>query len=269
MFTGRLFPLLSVFVIFSVFLTAQEQKTPKKARIDDDMVLVQGGTFIMGCTSEQQDCDYDESPTHKVTLGDFYIGRYEVTQKLWKQVMGDNPSSFKDCDDCPVERVSWNDVQIFIKKLSDLYPSRNYRLPTEAEWEYAARGGGKQVLFGNGKNIADPREMNFDASEDYKKPYSVVGTYRQKTVPVGSLNTPNALGLHDMSGNVWEWCSDWKGNYTSEAQTNPTGPSSGSYRVIRGGSWNNLTSYCRVSRRVSGSPDYRSLVWGFRLAMTK
>ena len=223
----------------------------------------------MGCTSEQQDCDDDESPIHEVTLGDFYIGRFEVTQKLWKQVMGNNPSYFKDCDDCPVEQVSWNDIQTFIRKLNDLYPDRNYRLPTEAEWEYAARGGGQQVLFGNGKDVADPGEMNFDASASHKKSYSVAGTYRQKTVPVGSLNTPNALGLQDMSGNVWEWCSDWYGSYPSGTLTNPTGPSSGSFRVIRGGSWNNLTSYCRVSSRVSGSPDYRSLVWGFRLAMTK
>ena len=244
-------------------------KKPDTERTDDGMVLVSGGTFTMGCTSEQQDCDGDESPAHKVTLGDYYIGRYEVTQKLWKQVMGDNPSYFKNCDDCPVEQVSWNDVQTFIKKLNYLYPGRNYRLPTEAEWEYAARGGGKQVLFGNGKNIADPREMNFDASASYKKPYSVVGTYRQKTVPVGSLNTPNALGLHDMSGNVREWCSDWKGSYTSDAQTNPTGPSSGSNRVIRGGSWSSYPLDCRVAYRNYVTPDSRSYSLGFRLARTK
>ena len=204
---------------------------------DDGLVFVKGGTFTMGCTSEQQDCYSDEKPAHSVTVDDFYIGRYEVTQKLWTETMGTNPSHFKNCDDCPVENVSWDDVQDFLKKLNARYPGRNYRLPTEAEWEYAARGGGRQVLFGNGKNVADPDEINFDASADYKKSYSIAGTYRQKTVPVGSLNSPNALGLYDMSGNVWEWCSDlYDSDYYKNSPTaNPTGPSSGSGRVIRGG----------------------------------
>ncbi len=246
----------------------EAEKKPSE-RNDDGMVFVPGGTFTMGCTSEQKDCDSDESPAHEVKISDFYIGRYEVTQKLWVQVMGENPSSFKNCDDCPVESVSWEDVQTFINELNKLYPGRNYRLPTEAEWEYAARGGGKQVLFGNGKNIADPDEMNFDASKDYKKSYSVAGTYRQKTVPVGSLNTPNALGLHDMSGNVYEWCSDWKGSYSSGSQTNPQGPSSGSNRVVRGGSWNFFPRLCRVALRGNGAPGYRVNGVGFRLARTK
>jgi formylglycine-generating enzyme required for sulfatase activity len=244
-----------------------EKKTP--VRSDDGMVLVPGGTFTMGCTAEQKDCGSDESPAHQVTLGDFYIGRYEVTQKLWAQVMGGNPSSFKNCDDCPVENVSWEDVQVFIGKLNQLYPGRNYRLPTEAEWEYAARGRGQNVLFGNGKNIADPNEMNFDASASYKKPYSVAGTYRQKTVPVGSLNAPNALGLYDMSGNVWEWCSDWYGSYSSTAQTNPRGPSTGSVCVMRGGSWGGDPQYCRVAFRNDVAPDGRYDDVGFRLARTK
>ncbi|MBK8923202.1 MAG: formylglycine-generating enzyme family protein [Saprospirales bacterium] len=235
---------------------------------DDGLVFVKGGTFTMGCTSEQQDCYDDEKPAHTVTVGDFYIGRYEVTQKLWKQVMGTNPSNFKDCDDCPVEQVSWDDAQQFIQKLN-AQTGRNYRLPTEAEWEYSARGGGKAVLFGNGKNVADPKEINFDASSSYKKAYSVVGEYRQKTVPVGSLNSPNALGLHDMSGNVYEWCSDWFGSYSSGSQTNPTGPDSGSYRVIRGGSWNTGPQYCRVADRSDDAPGNRSSNTGFRLARTK
>ena len=223
----------------------------------------------MGCTAEQKDCDSDESPAHQVTLGDFYIGRYEVTQKLWAQVMGGNPSSFKNCDDCPVENVSWDDVQVFIGKLNQLYPGRNYRLPTEAEWEYAARGGGQNVLFGNGKNIADPNEMNFDARDSYKVIYSLSGTYRQKTVPVGSLNAPNALGLYDMSGNVWEWCSDWKDTYSSTAQTNPQGPSNGSHRVMRGGSWYGYPRFCRVAFRSDDAPGDRNYDVGFRLARTK
>jgi formylglycine-generating enzyme required for sulfatase activity len=232
------------------------------------MVLVKGGTFQMGCTSEQEDCDEDrEKPVHSVTLNDYYIGKYEVTQKHWRDIMGTEPSYFKNCDHCPVEQVSWEDVQVFLKKLNAKYPGFNYRLPTEAEWEYAARERGKAVLFGNGKNILDPKEANFNASAEYKKPYTVAGEYRGKTTPVGAF-PPNALGLYDMAGNVWEWCSDWYDTYPSNAQTNPTGPSSGSYRVLRGGSWGNDPRYARVAYRSFGWPVWRSHT-GFRLARTK
>ena len=235
----------------------------------DGMVFVKGGTFIMGCTSEQKDCSDDEKPTHQVTLGDFYLGKYEVTQRQWQQVMGNNPSYFKDCEDCPVENVSWEDVQTFIKKLNQ-QTGRTYRLPTEAEWEYAARGGGKEVLFGNGKNIADPREINFDGDWNPLS-YSVKGLDRQKTIPVGSLNSPNALGLHDMSGNVWEWCSDWYGSdyYKNSVSNNPTGPSSGSNRVLRGGSRGSYPQFCRVANRDGNTPSLRSYSVGFRLARTR
>ncbi len=226
---------------------------------EPEMVFVKGGAFMMGCTREQQDCNDNEKPAHAVTLNDFYIGGYEVTQRLWKLVMGTAPSSFKNRDDCPVESVSWDNVQAFIQKLN-AQTSRTYRLPTEAEWEYAARGGGKQVLFGNGKNVADPNEINFDAD------WIAHGW----TVPVGSLNCPNELGLHDMSGNVWEWCSDWYDSnyYKNSPSFSPTGPSSGSYRVLRGGSWYSAQQYCRVTVRSYGAPDFRSGSTGFRLAMT-
>lgn len=236
-----------------------------------ELVLVRGGTFKMGCTSEQQDCGNDEKPAHDVTLSDFEIGRYEVTQKLWTDIMGNNPSYFKNCDQCPVEQVSWDDVQEFLKKLNAKFPGRNYRLPTEAEWEYAARGGGKNVMFGNGKNIIDPKEINFNASEGNKTPYSVVGEYRGKTVPVGSLNSPNALGLHDMSGNVWEWCEDdWHGDYKGAPSNGRAWVDSprGSGRVLRGGSWDAHPQVCRVADRSSDSPDYRFYFIGFRLART-
>ncbi len=236
---------------------------------NDGLIFIRGGAFDMGCTSEQQDCYNSEKPTHRVTVSDFYLGKYEVTQKLWQEIMGSNPSLFQNCDNCPVEQVSWDDVQEFLQKLNAKYPGRNYRLPTEAEWEYAARGGGKAVLFGNGKNIADSKEINFDASASYKKSYSIEGEYREKTVPAGSLNSPNALGLHDMSGNVWEWCSDWYGAYTSGNQANPTGPANGSHRVFRGGSWGNLPQECRVAYRVDVAPGYRNGCLGFRLARTK
>jgi formylglycine-generating enzyme required for sulfatase activity len=250
------------------FYTAAAEAIKALTQPGDDLVLIRGGNFQMGCTSEQQDCSSDEKPVHSVTISDFYIGKYEVTQKLWQEIMGASPSYFKDCDQCPVEQVSWDDVQSFLQKLNAKYPGRNYRLPTEAEWEYAAREGGKAVLFGNGKNIINPSEINFDASAAYKKPYSIAGTYRQKTVPVGSLNSPNALGLHDMSGNVWEWCSDWKETYPSAAQNNPQGPSSGSYRVVRGGSWSYSPQNCRVASRFYYAPGNRNSGLGFRLART-
>ena len=237
---------------------------------DDGLVLVTGGTFKMGCTSEQKDCGDDEKPTHQVTLSDFYIGKYEVTQKLWTEIMGENPSYFKNGDNYPVEQVSWDDIQTFLSKLNTKYPNRNYRLPTEAEWEYAARGGGKEVVFGNGKNTLDPKEANFNASAANKTSYSLAGEYRQKTTPVGSF-IPNAIGLYDMSGNVWEWCSDWYGSdyYKNSPATNPQGPTSGSFRVFRGGSWSDYPQYCRVAFRSGYSPDYRYNSIGFRLARTK
>jgi formylglycine-generating enzyme required for sulfatase activity len=245
------------------------QPKPQPNISDDGLVFVKGGTFTMGCTSEQKDCRSDEH-AHQVTLSDFYIGKYEVTQKEWTEIMGDNPSHFKNGDNYPVERVSWDDIQTFLSKLNTKYPNRDYRLPTEAEWEYAARGGGKEVLFGNGKNVLDPKEANFNTNTAYKKPYSVSGEYRKKTTPVGSF-APNALGLYDMSGNVWEWCSDWYGSdyYKNSPATNPQGPTSGSDRVLRGGSFLYDPQNCRVSSRSSLTPDYRAPSVGFRLARTK
>ena len=207
----------------------------------------------------------DEKPVHEVTLSSYYLAETPVTQALWQAVMGSNPSYFEDCDECPVEQVSWEDiVNEFLPKLNRL-TGKTYRLPTEAEWEYAARERGRKVRFGNGRDIADPKEMNFDASAGGKQPYSVVGTYRQKTTPVGSFR-PNALGLYDMSGNVWEWCSDWFGDYPSTAQTNPKGPLSGSHRVNRGGSWTNSPLNTRVASRSGSAPAHRSGNLGFRLA---
>jgi formylglycine-generating enzyme len=237
----------------------------------DGLVFVKGGEYDMGCTSEQKDCVDDEKPTHQVTLSDFYIGKYEVTQKEWTEIMGNNPSSFKNGDNYPVESVSWDAIQTFLSKLNTKYPNRNYRLPTEAEWEYAARGGGKEVVFGNGKNTLDPKGANFDARAANKTAYSVAGEYRQKTTPVGSF-IPNAIGLYDMSGNVYEWCSDWYGSdyYKNSPAINPQGPTSGSLRVLRGGSWNFYPQNCRVANRYYRSrPVDCSFNIGFRLARTK
>ena len=216
------------------------------------MVYVSGGTFMMGGTSEQGSEAYgDESPVHEVQLSGYYIGKYEVTQALWESVMGTNPSRFKG-PDLPVENVNWGDVQEFIRKLNAM-TGMSYRLPTEAEWEYAARGGNKS------------RGYKYSGSNDI----GTVAWYRDnsgsKTHPVGT-KAANELGLYDMCGNVNEWCSDWHGAYSSGSQANPGGPSEGSARVHRGGGWSNDARICRVSYRGFYLPDYRIYVSGFRLA---
>ena len=217
------------------------------------MVRVQGGTFQMGATSEQgKDAEDDELPVHSVTLSDYYIGQTEVTQELWEAVMGSNPSYFKGNNQCPVEDVSWNDCQEFIEKLNRL-TGKNFRLPTEAEWEYAARGGNKSRGYKySGSNNPDAVAWYDDNSGS-------------KTHPVATKQS-NELGLYDMSGNVYEWCQDWYGEYKSNSQTNPTGASKGSGRVLRGGSWNSHARYVRVSIRDASTPGYRNYSIGLRLA---
>ncbi len=216
------------------------------------MISVKGGTFTMGGTYEQGGETYDdEKPTHSVTLSDYCIGETEVTQALWTAVMGSNPSGFKG-DNLPVESVSWYDVEEFLTKLNQK-TGRFFRLPTEAEWEYAARGGNKSQSYKySGSN-------NLDFVAWY-------GNANGHTHDVKSKQ-PNELGIYDMSGNVWEWCADWYGNYSNYSQTNPTGPSSGSGRVLRGGSWNYGARDCRVSNRLNFSPDYRNSNRGFRLVL--
>ena len=218
------------------------------------MVRVKGGTFQMGATSEQGSDAYDdEYPVHSVTLSDYYIGQTEVTQELWEAVMGGNPSYFTGDNQCPVESVSWDDCQEFIKKLNRL-TGKNFRLPTEAEWEYAARGGNKSKGYKySGSNDAD-------AVAWYNK------NSGSKTQPVAQKQS-NELGLYDMSGNVWEWCQDWYGKYSSRSQSNPKGANTGSYRVMRGGSWINGARFVRVSDRIYFAPDYRSGNFGLRLAL--
>jgi formylglycine-generating enzyme required for sulfatase activity len=220
-----------------------------------NMVRVRGGTFTMGCTKEQGKYCFDwEKPAHQVTVSDFYIGKYEVTQKEWREVMGSNPSglAFKGCDNCPVEQVSWNDVQQFLAKLN-AKTGKTYRLPTEAEWEYAARGGSSSLGY---KYAGSKRE------DEVAWYYSNSGS---KTHPVGQKKA-NELGLYDMSGNVYEWCADWYGNYPSMAQNNPKGPSTGTNRVLRGGSWKyNAPIFCRSAYRGYDSPVSRHDNVGFRL----
>ena len=217
------------------------------------MVAVEGGTFTMGATSEQgSDAYSDDRPTHSVTLSDFAIGETEVTQELWKAVMGSNPSLLSGTN-LPVEKVSWNDCQTFISKLNNL-TGKNFRLPTEAEWEYAARGGQKSQGYKYaGSNTLGDVAWYYDNSDSNTHPV------KQKQA--------NELGLYDMSGNVFEWCQDWYDSYSSSAQTNPTGSTSGSDRVYRGGSLSCEAGICRVSYRNSHTPAYYSSDLGLRLAL--
>ena len=223
-------------------------------RLIDDMVFVAGGTFLMGATSEQlSDAFKDEQPVHQVTLDGFYICKYQVTQALWKEVMGSNPSYWKG-DNLPVESVSWDDCQDFIRKLNAL-TGKKFRLPTETEWEFAARGGNNSrgYKYAGSNNIGDVAWYTDNSGS--------------KTHVVGT-KSPNELGLYDMSGNVWEWCQDWYGCYSSASQTNPIGASSGSGRVLRGGSWLYFARYCRSSLRISDSPGSRRSRNGLRLVLS-
>lgn len=257
---------------------------------------------------QANDATDDEKPAHKVTLSSYYIGETEVTQQLWLAVMGSNPSHFApkttNASRCeydsfvadakrlnakragtvriptrqewdaamtsgggslkrPVETVSWDDCQTFIRKLNQL-TGRQFRLPTEAEWEFAARGGtkGQGYKYSGGNSIGTVAWYGDNACNNKDENDSGYGTHNVKT------KRANELGIYDMSGNVWEWCQDWYGHYNSEAQNNPKGPSSGSRRILRGGSWSSYYArYCRVSYRNSYSPGYSFSYLGLRLAL--
>ena len=250
--------------------TNQEVQTYTVNGVSFKMVPVEGGTFTMGATAEQgNDVGSDEKPTHQVTLSNYYIGQTEVTQELWQAVMGSNPSYFQASTNSnygdnlqrPVETVSWDDCHTFITKLNEL-TGKTFRLPTEAEWEYAARGGNKSQGYKYaGSNIIDDVAWCWD-----NIPSQTSGTAGYGTQTVAT-KSPNELGLYDMSGNVLEWCQDWYGNYNSDAQTNPTGPNSGSYRVFRGGGWSNFAGYSRVSNRSNNPPTFKYNDLGLRLAL--
>lgn len=231
-----------------------------------NMIKVQGSTFTMGATAEQgSDADSDEKPMHQVTLSDYYIGETEVTQELWQAVMGTtiqyqakkgaygSTSLYGVGNSYPMYYISWDDCQTFVTKLNQL-TGKNFRLPTEAEWEYAARGGQKSRGYKYaGSNILSDVAWYSDNSG------SQIHPVKQKQA--------NELGLYDMSGNVWEWCQDWYDSYRSNAQTNPTGPSSGVYRVYRGGGWNYSASGCRVAVRYGDTPGGRNCFLGFRVVL--
>ena len=238
-----------------------------------EFVYISPGSFMMGSAlspSEvvaryggEEKYYKDEHPQHRVTLTKgFYMQTTEVTQGQWERVMGSNPSRFKNCgSDCPVEKVSWEDCQRFVRKLNQMEGTDKYRLPSEAEWEYAARAGTKTPFYTG--DCLSTGQANYNGN--YPGTGCSKGEYRGKTTSVGSFS-PNPWGLYDMHGNVWEWCQDWFGDYSSGSVTDPEGPSSGSYRVNRGGSWSSSARICRSAFRSRDKPGYRSSDLGFRLA---
>jgi formylglycine-generating enzyme required for sulfatase activity len=247
------------------------------------------------------DNEYNDEKLHTVTLSSFYLGAYEVTFEEYDRYCEATGREKPDDEEWgrgkrPVINVNWYDVVAYCNWLSQQHGFKpvytisgenvsanwgadGYRLPTEAEWEFAARAlspspgggqgggskGGGKVRFGNGKDIADPKEINFNGSKDYKKPYSIAGEYRGETTPVGNFS-PNSLGLYDMSGNVWEWCWDWYDDYPAAPQMDPKGADSGSYRVLRGGSWDSRPVSARCALRYGFTPGIRYDRLGFRLA---
>jgi len=229
---------------------AAAERKQTAARTSDpfagQMKYISSGTFQMGSN------EYDDEKIHSVTVSSFYMSKYEVTQKQWRDIMGTNPSGFKNCDNCPVEQVSWDDTQAFIKKLN-AKTGKNYRLPTEAEWEYAARGG-QSYKYAGSDNIDNVAWYAYNSGS--------------KTHPVGQKSA-NGYDLYDMTGNVWEWCNDWYGSdyYSSSPSSNPKGASSGAIRVLRGSSWSHYSKYCRTAYRFNYAPSNRYDYLGFRLVL--
>ena len=267
--------LLLMVVVASVFLAScrEDEQIPAKTytiaytdttvvfRINNvsfTMVRVEGGTYRMGATEEQgeEDPDEYEYPVHVVNLSSFYICQTEVTQELWQLVMNENPSLIRGDMQQPVDCVKWDMCQNFIAKLNELLDNQfEIRMPSEAEWEYAARGGNRS------------RGYKYSGSNNVDEVAWYEGNSDKSTHPVATKK-PNELGLYDMSGNLWEWCSDWQGHYRPEEQTNPAGPLDGSHHIMRGGSWTYDQSFCRVSRRNYTSNVIRASNCGLRIAMT-
>ncbi|MDE5612603.1 MAG: SUMF1/EgtB/PvdO family nonheme iron enzyme [Odoribacter sp.] len=259
----------------TVFITQRpvaKDFTETVSGVSLEMVYVQGGTFQMGASEDDDEAFDWEKPDHEVTLSDYYIGKYEVTQGLWERVMGTTIEEQRDKaieywnedldlygkgSENPMYYVSWNEAQEFCTKLSQL-TGKKYVLPTEAQWEYAARGGAKSqgYKYSGGNDIDEVAWYWGNSAEKYS------------TSPVG-LKKANELGIYDMTGNVWEWCSDWYSSnyYANSPQTDPVGPETGSYRVYRGGSWDIHAQYCRVSFRGDRSPYFRNKGLGFRVAL--
>jgi formylglycine-generating enzyme len=236
---------------------SSQKRTAPAVPTDIEMVFIKGGCFQMGDTFGSGRSD--EMPAHEICLDDYSIGTYEVTQAQWLAVMGNNPASNKACGpDCPVENVSWDDVKVFIKQLNSM-TGKNYRLPWEAEWEYAARSGGKTELWAG---TSDEAKLG-----DY---VWFVDNSGEKTHPVGKKK-PNGLGMYDMTGNVWEWCQDLHGDnyYKNSPAKNPQGPVRGQSRITRGGSWGSKSWELRATARGRIYPKNKNASLGFRLVLSK
>jgi len=259
---------LLLFFLFTISCHAGEERKADEAEksyfeplIGMELVYVPSGCYEMGCGDWMDECKEDEKPAHKVCLDGFYIGRYEVTQGQWQKIMGENPSDYKAGENHPVEMVSWPDVQEFVEKLNAASKSNmHFRLPTEAEWEYAARSGGKEEKYSGGNNSEGGLWHAFVMGE---KGYYPEG---RQTWPVGTAK-PNGLGLYDMSGNVAEWVEDWysKDYYGESSLENPHGPDSAKRKVYRGGTYSNRINDKRTTNRNSAKPDWYCLDLGFRL----
>ena len=265
---------LMLCALFGFSAMAQEKKAFTVNGVSFNMIYVQGGTFQMG--SDDSEAWDDEKPIHSVTLSDYYIGETEVTQELWEAVMGTTVEQQRkkaeeyygfECDlygvgsTYPMYYISWDECQEFIKKLNQL-TGKNFSLPTEAQWEYAARGGNKSrgYKYAGSDTIGEVAWYDVNACDGVGSSSPDYGTHRVGT------KSANELGLYDMSGNVYEWCSDWDGDYSTSSQTNPTGPTTGSRRVLRGGCWRRDAQICRVADRDNFNPAYRNSTYGFRLA---
>lgn len=242
-----------LYMVFSGFSGAAWSEEP--------MAHVKGGCFQMG--DQFGDGEEDERPVHEVCVNDFFMDKREVAQKEFQAIRGFNPSRFQDCPDCPVENVTWGEAASYCVALGK-------RLPTEAEWEYAAREGGKKARFGAGGDALGPAGANFDARKYFTESYSSAGEFRKKTLPVAGFPA-NSLGLHDMNGNVWEWVADWydrnywrSSYYEKSPKNNPDGPFIGRSRVLRGGSWNTAPAELRASNRYFAAPGDQRDAIGFR-----
>jgi formylglycine-generating enzyme required for sulfatase activity len=259
---------LIMVLIFPILVSACPQKNSEMARVE-------GGTFTMGSPENEMERE-DNEVQHQVKVSSFSMSKYPVTQKEYQEVMGTNPSHFKK-DNLPVESVTWFDAIEYCNRRSqregltlaytvngtDVTWNKNakgYRLPTEAEWEYACRAG-TTVPFSTGNNITTD-QANYNGGSPYRN--NAEGEFREETTPVGSF-APNAYGLYDMNGNVCEWCWDWYGDYAGEAQTDPAGAVSGDTRVIRGGSWLSAAQLLRSACRADVDPVDRYYDIGFRV----
>jgi formylglycine-generating enzyme required for sulfatase activity len=258
----RLFGLSLVVVLASYVPIHTAPKTPAKNFTNGlgmKFVWIPPGSFMMGSPKEEKERG-DEETHHKITLSKgFYMGIYTVTQEQWKEIMGNNPSFYKGEKNLPVETVSWEDCQKFIKKLREK-DKKPYRLPTEAEWEHACRAGTK-TPFSFGETISTD-QANYNGNVTYGN--GKKGVYREKTTPVGSFPS-NAFGLHDMHGNVLQWCQDWYGDYQQKDVLDPQGPEKGENRVLRGSSWGSFPVNCRSAFRYGVGPGNRGYNDGFRL----